>query len=132
MSRYFAAPEWNVSKDVLKKFLLAEYAGEHWVGHARFEGVLGNAEQVIAIGDVIYPRGKEKMSISTSSKCNNLRPTSPISLRIGSFLHTFSLPSLTSSFAPSFCVPFNPTQDALLDGLIRANAASMTTPSVVL
>ena len=94
MSGHFAAPEWNLSKDVLKKFPLAEYAGEHWVGHARFEGVLGNAEQVI------YPWGKEKMSISTSSKFNNLRPTFPISLRIGSSLHTFSLPSLTSLICP--------------------------------
>ena len=34
----------NVSNDVLKKFPLAEYAGEHWVVHACFEGVLGNAE----------------------------------------------------------------------------------------
>ena len=29
----------NVTKDSLEKFPLAEYAAEHWVGHARFENV---------------------------------------------------------------------------------------------
>ena len=29
----------NVTKDSLEKFPLAEYAAEHWVGHARFEDV---------------------------------------------------------------------------------------------
>ena len=108
----------NVSKDVLKKIPLAEYAGEHWVGHARFEGVLGNAEQVIAIGGVIYPRGKGMISISTSSKCNNLRPTFSILLWIGSFLHTFSLPSPASLICPfllrSFQIRPHPRQRRVL------------------
>ena len=34
----------NVTKDSLKKFPLAEYAAEHWVQHARFEGVSENVE----------------------------------------------------------------------------------------
>ena len=37
--------EENVDEDVLKKFPLAEYAAEHWVEHARFEGVSKNAEE---------------------------------------------------------------------------------------
>ena len=35
----------DITKDSLKKFPLAEYAAEHWVEHARFEGVLENAEE---------------------------------------------------------------------------------------
>jgi len=34
----------NVTKDDLEKFPLAEYAAEHWAGHARFEGVSPNIE----------------------------------------------------------------------------------------
>jgi ankyrin repeat protein len=34
----------NVTEDDLKDFPLAEYAAEHWVGHARFEGVSHNIQ----------------------------------------------------------------------------------------
>jgi hypothetical protein len=34
----------NVTKDSLENFPLAEYAAEHWVGHARFEGVSPNIQ----------------------------------------------------------------------------------------
>ena len=34
----------NVTKDSLEEFPLAEYAAEHWVGHARFENVFSNVE----------------------------------------------------------------------------------------
>jgi hypothetical protein len=34
----------NVTKDSLENFPLAEYAAEHWVGHARFENVSSNVE----------------------------------------------------------------------------------------
>jgi hypothetical protein len=35
----------DVDNDSLKKFPLAEYAGKHWVEHARFDGVSQNAEE---------------------------------------------------------------------------------------
>jgi len=35
----------NVTEDVLKNFPLAEYAAEHWVEHARFEGVSKTVEE---------------------------------------------------------------------------------------
>jgi len=35
----------NVTRDGLNNFPLADYAAEHWVEHARFEGVLENAEE---------------------------------------------------------------------------------------
>jgi len=34
----------DVIKDDLERFPLAEYAGEHWAGHARFEGVSSNIQ----------------------------------------------------------------------------------------
>jgi len=34
----------DVTKDDLKRFPLASYAGEHWAGHARFEGVSSNIQ----------------------------------------------------------------------------------------
>jgi ankyrin repeat protein len=34
----------NITKDGLKKFPLARYAAEHWVGHARFKGVSPNIQ----------------------------------------------------------------------------------------
>jgi hypothetical protein len=34
----------NVTEDGLEKFPLAEYAAEHWVGHARFENVSSNVQ----------------------------------------------------------------------------------------
>src|SRR6266851_1615961 len=34
----------NITRDDLEKFPLAEYAGEHWVDHARFEDVSGKVE----------------------------------------------------------------------------------------
>jgi len=34
----------NVTKDSLENFPLAEYAAEHWAGHARFEGVSPNIQ----------------------------------------------------------------------------------------
>jgi hypothetical protein len=37
----------NITEDVLKTFPLAEYAAEHWFGHARFEGVSENAEEAM-------------------------------------------------------------------------------------
>ena len=37
----------NVSKDSLKKFPLAEYAAEHWVGHARFKSVSSTVQDEI-------------------------------------------------------------------------------------
>ncbi len=35
----------NITRDSLTKFPLAEYAGRHWVEHARFEDVAENAEE---------------------------------------------------------------------------------------
>ena len=34
----------DITRDTLKNFPLAEYAAEHWVGHALFKGVSGNVE----------------------------------------------------------------------------------------
>jgi len=34
----------DVTKDDLERFPLASYAGEHWAGHARFEGVSSNIQ----------------------------------------------------------------------------------------
>jgi ankyrin repeat protein len=34
----------NITKDSLKEFPLAEYAAEHWVGHARFEDVSSSVQ----------------------------------------------------------------------------------------
>ena len=35
----------NITRDSLTKFPLAEYAGRHWVEHARFEDVAENAKE---------------------------------------------------------------------------------------
>ena len=35
----------NITRDVLEKFPLAEYAAEHWFKHARFKGVSENADE---------------------------------------------------------------------------------------
>ena len=35
----------SINEDGLQKFPLAEYAAEHWVGHARFESISANAEE---------------------------------------------------------------------------------------
>jgi len=37
----------NITKDDLGKFPLAEYAAEHWAGHARFEGVSSNIKDAM-------------------------------------------------------------------------------------
>jgi ankyrin repeat protein len=37
----------NITRDSLRKFPLARYAAEHWVDHARFEGVSQDAEEGI-------------------------------------------------------------------------------------